>query len=481
MRLLRCQSSQAGLWLSLVACLIFVILSSIRVWPPLDGDASAYFSPAVELSLGRSFANPVWLPPLNDTIDGPGGTRYIYHGFLYPLTIGCLAKIFGGGPSLCLFWMHLFNLLAAGIASLGLWTWCNWSGFPRIVLGALLPISIFNLCESLAGRPEPMLFLLAGLALFIAKRTEGPKCHLALSTFSTAAFFTSPAVGVLAFLALIYCIQLRVALGWRIVFSVMIGACLSFSLLSFIYPYSLADWFWGVWRHSKINLGLPPWQGFLSTWVGRPQTPFAILSFGVPFLYLLSCVPYAIRNLNKITQISCLLIAGLFVVGIVRTSFVKSEAYYNAVVWIPVLAVALISSPCKLMGRIWLISLLFLAVGFGRQSLILFHQFREGAVSYQEIQNLIRDKTADGIEISSGLFMAADNPKNVFFNKTGPAGSEKKLWVVLQQSYRGQEDAPSVPGYELIKTTFSPGIRWFDLRISRTPGGWEYAVYRRTD
>ena len=81
-------------------CFGFAIFASIEVWPLLDGDAPAYFSPAVELSLDRGFRNGVWLPPLDDSIDGAGGRRYVYHGFVYPLIIGWLAKANGGGRKL---------------------------------------------------------------------------------------------------------------------------------------------------------------------------------------------------------------------------------------------------------------------------------------------------------------------------------------------------------------------------------------------
>lgn len=86
------------LCLGLLICILFSIGGARMTWPPLDGDAPAYFSPAVEFSLGRGLTNPTWLPPLNDSIDGPNGRRYIYHGFVYPLLIGWLGELAGAVP-----------------------------------------------------------------------------------------------------------------------------------------------------------------------------------------------------------------------------------------------------------------------------------------------------------------------------------------------------------------------------------------------
>ena len=65
--------------IGVVFAMVFAGLASLKTWPVLDGDAPAYFSPAVEFSQGRGLLNPTWLPPLDDSIDGPGGRRYIYH------------------------------------------------------------------------------------------------------------------------------------------------------------------------------------------------------------------------------------------------------------------------------------------------------------------------------------------------------------------------------------------------------------------
>ncbi|MEX1049615.1 MAG: hypothetical protein WED15_08810 [Akkermansiaceae bacterium] len=84
-----------------VCCAIFALFGAINFWPPLGGDAPAYFAPAVEMARGNNFENTVWLAPLNDSIDGAGGRRYIYHGFLHPLLVGLAARLTGTDASGC--------------------------------------------------------------------------------------------------------------------------------------------------------------------------------------------------------------------------------------------------------------------------------------------------------------------------------------------------------------------------------------------
>ena len=125
--------SPRGAWLGLAAgaacCVVFAIFGTLNVWPPMDGDAPAYFAAAVELSRGNAFENTVWLPPLDDSIDGPGGRRFIYHGFLHPLVVGTFGKVTGADAVGCVAAAYAVLWLAAVAA--GSAVVASWRGAVR--------------------------------------------------------------------------------------------------------------------------------------------------------------------------------------------------------------------------------------------------------------------------------------------------------------------------------------------------------------
>ena len=126
--------------------LAFSFLASFKSWPLLDGDAPYFMVPAPEFSEGRGLINPVWIPPLDDSVDGVGGRRYIYHGFLYPLLIGRLGAILGGGGAARLTSLHWFNLVAALVSAAGVLAFAWGSEIGRKVFSFALPLVFFVLC-----------------------------------------------------------------------------------------------------------------------------------------------------------------------------------------------------------------------------------------------------------------------------------------------------------------------------------------------
>jgi hypothetical protein len=443
----------------------------------LDGDAPAYFSPVVEFSQGRGLTNPTWLPPLDDSIDGPGGRRYIYHGFVYPLLIGWLGKLSGGGATSCLAWMHFFNLIVSLSCAIGVLGFFHQQDGFRKILSFILPLFFFALCEAYAGRPEPAVFLLMGLGLIAAQNLRGTLLSCALSFFCALVFLASPAIGVLSVLPFM---AFKISRKEKISFIEVAVGVASFvaalTLCFLFYPYSPIEWFQGVWRHSRINLALPQGQGFLQAWISRAQTPLLIFTFGVIALLALKCVLQEIRNQTIAVGYVLSALLFFFLIGVGKVAFLKTEASYNAVVWIPLFLAILLSVEIKNASRIALLFALILPVlGLVRSSLVLIWQFRPEAVSFYEAQDVMVVKEREGIQISSGFFLAAPDPRQVYF------GGEATLWRLEQQTNRGVIQPPEIPGYRLVKNRFGGPIRILGLPISRTPGGWEYALYRRLD
>ena len=457
---------------------LFAGLASLKTWPVLDGDAPAYFSPAVEFSQGRALTNPTWLPPLDESIDGPGGRRYIYHGFVYPLLIGWLGKFVGGGAAACVAWMHFFNVIAALSCAVGVLGFCRQQDGLRKNLSFILPLFFFALCEAYAGRPEPAVLLLMGLGLIAIQKLRGIFLTSTLNALCGLIFLTSPAIGVLSVLPLLafrFSQKEKTPLTES---AVGVAAFIAALALGFsFYPYPPADWFHGVWRHGRINLALPQGQGFLQTWITWAQAPLLIFTFGITALIALNCVLKRNNGRENVTRICSLTVLLLFLVGLGKVAFSKTEASYNAVVWIPLfLAILLTEEPDKA-SRVALLFALFLPVfGLARSSFVLVHQFRAAAVSLSQVSSVILEKEREGIQISTGLFLAAPNLNVVSFG----AGS-KPLWRIEQQTNRGVSQPPEIHAYSLEENKFDNPIRILGLPISRTPGGWEYALYRRMD
>ena len=459
------------------ATVLFAGLASLKTWPVLDGDAPAYFSPAVEFSQGRALTNPTWLPPLDESIDGPGGRRYIYHGFVYPLLIGWLGRFAGGGAAACVAWMHFFNVIAALSCAVGVLGFCRTQDGFRKILSFMLPLFFFALCEAYAGRPEPAVFLLMGLGLIAVQNLRGTLLSCALSFLCGLVFLASPAIGVLILLPwLAFRISRKEKISLtEIAFSV--SAVLAALALCFsFYPYSPTEWLQGVWRHSRINLALPQGQGFLQTWISRAQTPLLIFTFGITALLALRCVLQGIRNQTIAARYNFAALLFFFLFGVGKVAFFKTEASYNAVVWIPLFLAVLLSGEIKKASRIApLFALALPILGLARSSLVLIQQFKAEAVLFQEVQEVILAKEKDGIQISPGLFLAAPDPRQVSF------GEMETPWRMEQQTNRGVSQPPEIPGYRLVKNRFGSPIRILSLPISRAPGGWEYSLYQRAD
>ena len=460
----------------------FAFLAGLKTWPPLDGDAPAYFSPAVEFSQGRGLVNQVWLPPLDDSIDGAGGRRYVYHGFVYPLVIGWLGRISGGGATACVAWMHIFNALVATVAAWSVLCFCRWGGAFRGGLAFLAPLSFFALCEGVAGRPEPAVFLWLGLGLIAVQKVPS-FCPFLLSFLAGMIFFSSPAAGVLAF-ALLVAFRLTQKSEFRFQeLALGLTGVLSAVVICFLfYPYPATDWIMGVWRHSRINLGLPQGQGFFSTWIGRAQTPFLLFTFAVSFVLASWSLVRTAPNLSLLRRIMFCSLGLAFLSGLAKVAFFKTEASYNAVVWIPVaVAIGAGFSQARLTQMILLGSLCLPVLGLTRSGLILGNQFTNNAVSFNEVQRVIDSKVRQGVEVSSGLFLAVPDPRLVSFAGANSTPERLPRWRIEQQTYRGAQSPPSLAGYELVENRFGRGVKILGVPVSRTPGGWEYAVFRRVD
>jgi hypothetical protein len=452
----------------------------------MDGDAPAYFSPAVELARGGGFENSVWLPPLNDSIDGPGGRRFIYHGFLYPLFIGLAANLTGGDVPACFGWAYAVATLAALVSAAGILI-----GYRQVVpsmppflligTGFLSVAGVFGLAVAWFGRVEAMALFWVGSAVCGWRIMSWRWASIVCGFCAGALLLTSPACGVIAMPLLLAAMLLRSSAPLLpSVFLSLIGACLAVVLGLAVYPFTFADWVGGVFRHGRIFGSLAPFQGFVSTWVMKVHLPLLVVSFG---LVLLSAIPPVWKRVRAVEVWRRYAVAGALLISaalLFRIAIVKSEAAYNAVVWIPLIAAVAATWPRIVPMQLALLVALFLpTAGVFRFGAVLLSQPHEEA-TYAGLREELERLRGRDVLVSPGLFLAVPELREVRFGRN-PAvlQSSPPEWFFDQQYATGRKSPAAYEGYELLEDHFGPGVTVMGFPLSRTPGGWQYALYRR--
>src|SRR5262245_6842327 len=464
-------SRRAALLLSLALAALYCILAANRLWPLIDGDGTAYFPPVIEWSVYRPLTNPVWLPPLNDSIDGPDGRRFIYHGFLYALVVGHISRQLGGGPGPSVAAAYLIHWLVACSGTFAVLIWAQARGGARARLRMGLPPALLALSLAWHGRVEPLALLLVTVACWSWRVLRDPWREMCAGATASLVLATSPTSGVLAgcLVGAALAISRDDLRLWRRLSCVIAGYSIGAAVAVALYPYPIRDWVGGLIRHGRIHLALPVGQGIVATWLARPELPLLIVSFGLIVIAAVSrlCDP------DQRPRNAALVLLLAFAIGVTRLAFWKTEASYNAVVWMPLLVCFAVSGHKR--WREWAVigALLLPAMGFVRSSVMLARQFQPDSISFRDAQARIRELAPSGCAVTSGLWMAAFGSEAVVTNST----DQPDRFFVQQQTFMGLRAPRERPGYRLIENRFGEGFTVLGLPLSRTPGGWNFAVY----
>jgi len=462
-------------------CLLFALEASRQIWPPLDGDGAILFPPAVEISLGRELKSPVWVWPLDESVDGPEGRRLVYHGFLYQMAVGEISAVFGGGPIACLWVLHGLNWLAAAICSFAILGWIP-AGSPfRPAISFMLPIQNLVILEAWIGRPEPIAALSLGVALFICRYFRPFKAFIACWGIVPIVFFTSPAIGVLSGLFLVARFTfLPKNERLQVVLMSGVAVLLATFAVIMIYPYPIVDWLKGVQKTGNIALSVQPYQGLLSAWVKRPELPFLLIVFFVPLSLALFRAHQLVQKNGKRDQVifwACLA-ACLFI--LFRISLVKAEAVYNATVFLPILwALAWGTGRELFRSTLLFASGIPLLAAFAWKSAILMERSRTQPIAFTALQKAIEEKTEEGLAVAPAFYLACPDPWRVRFAEASEPKAQEEKWLITKQANTGRSTPLDLPGYLLETDRFGPPLRFFGFAISNSPKGWEYAVYQK--
>ena len=472
-------SGAAHRFLFLAAILVagvYCAAAASKTWPIIDGDGPAYFPAAVEWSLGHPLTNPVWLPPLDDSIDGPGGRRFTYHGFVYARVVGGMAHLIGGGAEATVAVAYLFHWLAAVAAAFAVRAWLPHDSRVRW-LTPLLPLTMLAVSVSTHGRVESMAVLVVSMVVLAWRCAWPPVREMFAGAGVALLTFTSPACGVVGACALAAALAHTDRRTGARVAAAVVGGAVAAGVVIWSYPYPIADWITGVVRHSRINVALPPGQGFVTTWVRAAELPLLIVTVGVvagsAAIYARALAPSLMHTRRIVFTLAVL----AFAAGLTRVAFVKTEAFYNAVVWLPLLGALAVATRARMAGAVALgVALVLPVVGLVRSSVVLAHQFRTGAVTFAEVRDVMTALPGGEFSVTGGLWLAVDLPASaVFTTRDRP----ERRFFVLQQVNTGQTTPPAIDGYAVRLDRFGRGARVLGIPVSRTGGGWNFAVYEQ--
>ena len=471
----RADTSHAAFAVMAAAGGLYCALAASRMYPLVDGDGLYHFPVAVEWSLGRPLTNPLLLSVLHDPLSGPDGSRYTYHGFLYALLVGGAARALGGGPTATVGAAYCMHWVASLAAALAVFVWADLRGLKRVACAVILPPSMLALSVAWHGRMESLVIGLVGAAV-LAWRWPGVWRSAVGGLVVSLVFFTSPACGVVGALVFVAATMWsrQDAQLWTGLWAATVMALIGAGLCLLVYPFSLTAWVDGVLRHSRSVLAQPMGRGFVATWLVRPELPLLAVSVAALAAGTYERLGRVIRPLQGGRRTAVISVTLLIAAALIRLAFVKTEASYNAVVWMPVsAAVALSHRPPRWCVWAVTVALVLPALGLARSSVILARQFSPHVVGFDEARTRLHELTPMGCVASSGLWMAADMAGGATTSGTRPE------CIVRQQTYTGASRPPELPGYQLVENRFAPATRLLGIPIARTAGGWQFAVYAR--
>jgi len=479
----------SALWLGYLAgtilCVAFAAVAATQVWPPMDGDSAMLFPAAVELARGNGFVNTPWIPPLNDSIDGPGGRRYISHGFLNPLLVGLAARATGGDAPAAVAWLYVVVAVAALLSAFAMIVWwrdaVSAGRFIQLAVGFLAVVAMFAIAFKWFGRMESLAMIWVSLAILAWRFLHGWPMFGVCGACVGLLAFTSPVCGVVGLLILLVAMLLgRQPLTIHRLIALGAGGVFAAAASLLIYPYPLRDWIGGTIRHSRIHFDHPSFQGFAATWLASPHFPLMIVSLGLLAALATPPVVRLIRDAPIWRRVVAGAGLGLIAFVMFRLIFVRSEAAYNAVPWFPLLgALSMVGLKRRPAVAALLLALLLPAAGLFRSASLLASQTGSGS-TYAEVRNVISQHVGEGLLVSNGLWLAVPDLAMVEYGRPWP-GQPGPRWFLDQQLASGKSAPPSYPGYRLVTDRFSPGVKLLGFPLSRTPTGWQYALYERTN
>jgi hypothetical protein len=466
-------------------CFLFVIMSK-RQYPIWDGDSECFLPVAISHSHGDGLVNPIWRPV--KVFDESHPERLTWHGFLYPMLLAWLtpsSTYVGIRKVVAGFWM--LTLLLSSFAIYKKASQIEPTGWKQCCLVFAAVLGIAGLLPD-GGRPELLVtfWLATGLALATITAFRlywvifGSLLGLMMATDPVPAFLGILILGVYA------CARLKVFEAIRFLFSTYCMGLVVFLICFAAYPYSLKAWLGGMALHSKGAVLGAGGSGLFHKMIENPVLLlFCLLLVLGCFAGILTCI----KLWGHIGSRSGLVVFSALLTGSTYYFAIRDpDRNYNMVAFSPIIVFMLVifCNQAATYTHINMHQLIYLAIisifglcslGFVRQ-VAVFPYFLKYGTSYNsakaELQRLL--DSGDSVGVTGGLFSLTETTSRFRVYQSEP--NEDYLFV--QQVNHGQLSPPKIPGYTMVKNTFSE-IRptLFGIKIANTCSGYNFAIYGR--
>ena len=502
-------------WIVLVLICALLLMFGCFGYPVPDGDAAYYWPPMLSRAEGRGMVND--FSKLIPQFDRLHHHRMVYHGYLYPLTVGLLAwspdyTVIHIIVSLLMVFSLiigtlLFLHMAGGWKSIGI--------VDAILVSAAIP-AMGTILLGLSGRAEALAMPVVtfGALMYVSKDRRWHSMVLGV------------ALGLLAGTHPIGCIlagcMAGIAIYTRISGNTAHQTLLTTVIISLFvwvvpfqfYPYSLHDWLHGLAINGRnVSVSLTGGNAsILYRWfVQTNSTCYGFIVIAFAGFLIVQFVQFRgrMRIFKPTWQAGCFSIP---IAGAIYNYGIRNPVQnYNLLMFFPLVIAYIVwrsTTGGKLHGARFTkikiaVIVVFLAGGAGFfRTVMIFPYFMNSCLSRTDARRqlaVLHEKYPGTFGLTSGLFTITNSYSDTDEVEIGlPRDGTVRLvrsvgmhWnqfdlespgqetLLLQQVYRDYEHPPKIAGYRLIENGFTdvrPGF--LGLKLKSRFGGYNFAVYR---
>lgn len=448
-------------------------------------DAICFLPQAVKFAQGEGLRNVYQFTYLPDG-------AFVWHGFLLPLVLG---GVFGTDTyikvSFALAVLNAANVLLLGAALVRFTT--DWKPIFRWIFLTLCLLTQVGFLQGVLGRPEMLSSLLITCGLLAWTFRPSFAVYMILGFLTGLLAVTSPAPAVFAagFLAAAVLLrEERIAAVLKVGTILAVAALAAIALAFQFYPYSLAQWVWGLQQHANAVLKDTAGPLTLNLLLQRFVIFSGRFASGLVFASIwIIAVMFVWRTRRERPVYSYMATVIVFLVGLAVLRMAFHGHFYYLLCLFP-LAVGLAAAalrtgnPYGPMLRFGLLAMLALS---SLDPLLLQAGRLLGytGLPLPEARRLFAEDFKDmpgKVAVSMDLAALADKTDRleVLYNYVPPCEEPDTDWLVAQQYCFFYAEPPTYANFKLVNNRFAakqklPGrlSQWFGVN------GYGYAVYER--
>jgi hypothetical protein len=466
-------------WPLLLAIFFFLdLIKSLCVIPIPSGDAIHFYPIYLSVANNGALYNPLISP----IVPAGGGGPLTWHGWLQPMLLGYLTKLFGDGMSAALLSEIIVKQTGLFIYLAAIWR----SKKADDVIAILGSIIIYVSLTASQGRPELLasVFLLGWWFLDAGCENLHSRAVVA-GMFLGLLGTTQPTVAAISSGLFMVALLLSCMIGEALKVWVIANSCallIIAATTSLIYPFGILEWIDGLLRQAAFSAVRGDKEGFFHYWILSRERPL----HGIIVIVAAAALGWAtlMRGMRSGAAIVYCLTMGFVWYVSVRIP----ATVYNAMAFVPVL-VALGADRLSRYQVPWRWALTLGAGALAASSVaaivvtaISVLDGRDAATAYRDLKSLSEE--SELVIVLPPDFLIGVIPFSewkryrVSYDVSGcPPGG--KAVAVKQQANSGLFAPRILKGCDLIADSFANPIEIHGWRIPLVPQSYGYAVYRR--